>query len=191
MLPTGEGLGVIAISGLFEVSLAGVVIDLSALRTAIVVTTDAKTVTVGCEAHSTSEHMPCFRPDVSGGPGDDAFVVFTGRSWIGQFHNLMDKIVIDHGQLNIHLSAELEGWQPPHVSLDGVGAFHINGVKQLSAFSPGKHEDNIIGEETSMEGFVWTYAMIRTVVVIRIGIDIFFHPRSLWSRMCQRHMWEN
>jgi hypothetical protein len=135
-----------------------------------VVVVQAEIIRIEWTQHEMSEDIPNLRLDVSGALGDDAYVVFAGRSWRGQFHNLTDHITIDHGQLNVHVSAEPEGWQPPHVALVGEGDYYINGVRQVSVFSPGNHEDGIIGDEQKSGGFFWVAGMMLLVTAIGLVI---------------------
>jgi hypothetical protein len=93
---------------------------------------------------------PQMRIDLTDVPGDDAFLVFTGRKWAGEYHNFSDSISVSHGQLNIHISSQKDEkgaflGQPPHVELEGDGDYYINEVKQVSALSKGQHLDGVFG----------------------------------------------
>jgi hypothetical protein len=126
---------------------------------------------------------PEVRIDLSETPGDDVFVTFTGRAFTGSHHNLSEAITIDHGQHNIHIASAKDtktgqyAGQPPHVRLEGVGDYYINGMKQVSAMSQGHHDDSVLEEDS-----IWPGILVPIVVCAAIigGMTVFWYlPRAV------------
>jgi hypothetical protein len=180
----------IGIAGPTDIALAGesiepIRIDTSRLSTPLTVSVGRATKDVPLvvewlikDARVPLSDAPQLRIDVS--EMDDAYIVFRGRRWVREYHNLSDLITVIHGQANIHVEDAKDSsgnyvGQPPHVQLIGDGDYYVNGRKQSSRFAEGNHLGDAVGGETDQ---VWWIKVGLFVVlsVVAFALILSFEP---------------
>ncbi|OHT12413.1 hypothetical protein TRFO_17793 [Tritrichomonas foetus] len=131
------------------------------------------------EKINTIKELPYFNIDISGVDSDNAYIHFIGRKWTGDFHNLTKKITVTHGQANLHVSAEENGKNvnPPHLSLNGIGDYFIDEVKQIYAYAPDHpFESDDDEEKNSLFGYILSFLLIA--FIITIGIFVYNYRKK-------------
>ena len=133
--------------------------------------------------------VPQMRIDLSSIVADEAYVLFNGRKWEGDYHNISNRVSISYGQTDLHVEADkdsLEGYvgQPPHVKLDGLGDYYINGKKQATFTSPGNHsgDDDDDDDVFNIWGFLGIGLLIGAVIGA-IVVMYVFRPRNPISQV--------
>ena len=133
--------------------------------------------------------VPQMRIDLSGIIAEEAHVVFNGRRWEGDYHNISHRVSITYGQTDLHIESDrdrMEGFigQPPHVKLDGDGDYYINGKKQATFTSPGNHRGDDDDED---DGFsIWGFLGSGLLIGALIGglvVMFVFRPRNRVSNV--------
>jgi hypothetical protein len=126
--------------------------------------------------------VPRLRIDVSQSAGDP-HISFRGRKWTGLYHNISEKIMVIHGQADIHIenakddSGSFVG-EPPHVRLIGDGDYYLNGKKQASQFSPGNHQDEAAADREDSFLLAVFAAVVGLGLVFVVGFVCVLTPRA-------------